>query len=299
MNESHTQKQAYFRDIQLKDVIEITSFVNASKIDVGKNYVFEGEMHNLWEMQYISRGSAYVAVKDGFYELKAGEISFYRPNQFHVVYGNGHTSAQMWVFSFQCKSPVIKYLENCAISASEESERLMERILNEVGKSFEVNASGSDSGVILKKKKRTQFGYSQIIKNRIEELLILLMREKNRPIPICRTGTSSVNAAEIRAMLTQNIYSKLTVAQIAEKFSISPTYLKQIYRAGYSSGIIADFNLMKSKRAAELLESTDLSVTEISEIMGFDNVYFFSNFFKRYMGESPGLYRKRKRNTKA
>lgn len=298
MSELNSGKEVFLRNIYLKDMIDIPSFVNASRVDIDKNYVFDGEMHNLWEMQYMADGSAYVAVSDGFYELKRGEVSFYRPNQFHVVYGNGQSCAQMWVFSFYCESPMIRKLENSIVNASEECERLMESILFEVSRSFEYNLDDENSGYILKKKRHTPLGSAQIIKNRLEELIILLMREKNRPFSVKRYDRekNTVNACEIREMLVRNIHSKLSIADISREFNISPTYLKQIYRKEFSVGIISDFNLMKAKYAANLLESADLSISETAAAMGFDNVYSFSSFFKKHIGESPTQYRKRKLN---
>jgi two-component system response regulator YesN len=41
----------------------------------------------------------------------------------------------------------------------------------------------------------------------------------------------------------------------------------------------------------ELLSQTDLSVKRISEICGFENQYYFSNFFKRRVGCAPSIYR--------
>lgn len=47
----------------------------------------------------------------------------------------------------------------------------------------------------------------------------------------------------------------------------------------------------KLERAMELLSQTDLSVKRISEICGFENQYYFSNFFKRRVGCAPSIYR--------
>ena len=47
----------------------------------------------------------------------------------------------------------------------------------------------------------------------------------------------------------------------------------------------------KLERAMELLSQTDLSVKRISEMCGFENQYYFSNFFKRRVGCAPSVYR--------
>ena len=49
---------------------------------------------------------------------------------------------------------------------------------------------------------------------------------------------------------------------------------------------------MRLKRAAELLENTDLSVQKVGEETGFPDQNYFSRIFKKYSGVSPLNYRK-------
>ena len=45
-------------------------------------------------------------------------------------------------------------------------------------------------------------------------------------------------------------------------------------------------------RAMELLKESQRTVTEISEILGFSAVYYFSRLFKQRVGKTPGQFRK-------
>ncbi|MCI5857320.1 MAG: AraC family transcriptional regulator [Agathobacter sp.] len=45
--------------------------------------------------------------------------------------------------------------------------------------------------------------------------------------------------------------------------------------------------------ASKLLESTNLQINEISELIGYDNALYFSRLFHRHIGESPREYRER------
>ena len=51
-------------------------------------------------------------------------------------------------------------------------------------------------------------------------------------------------------------------------------------------------NALKMKKARELLADSRLQIKEISEKLGFENEYYFSNFFKKNMNVSPTAYRK-------
>ena len=45
--------------------------------------------------------------------------------------------------------------------------------------------------------------------------------------------------------------------------------------------------------ASKLLESANLQISEISELVGYDNALYFSRLFHRHIGERPREYRDR------
>ena len=49
---------------------------------------------------------------------------------------------------------------------------------------------------------------------------------------------------------------------------------------------------IRINNAVSLLETTDYNVTEISNIVGYDNPLYFSRIFKKQKGVSPSEYRK-------
>lgn len=49
---------------------------------------------------------------------------------------------------------------------------------------------------------------------------------------------------------------------------------------------------LKMKKATELLTDSRLQIKEISGKLGFENEYYFSNFFKKHLKVSPSAYRK-------
>jgi YesN/AraC family two-component response regulator len=58
------------------------------------------------------------------------------------------------------------------------------------------------------------------------------------------------------------------------------------------------FNRMKIHHACELIrEFPSLQLAEISDKLGFNDVYYFSKVFKRITGIAPSSYRKENRNS--
>lgn len=52
---------------------------------------------------------------------------------------------------------------------------------------------------------------------------------------------------------------------------------------------------VRIRKASELLESTDLSVTEIAYLTGFNQAHYFIKCFKEVYDETPKNFRERKR----
>ena len=50
------------------------------------------------------------------------------------------------------------------------------------------------------------------------------------------------------------------------------------------------FTEMKIERAKDLLRNQDYNITQISEILGFSSVHYFSRRFKAVVGMSPSEY---------
>ena len=50
------------------------------------------------------------------------------------------------------------------------------------------------------------------------------------------------------------------------------------------------------KKAKVLLKLEEISVSEISEILGFTDVAYFSRFFKKHVGKSPSIFAKKEDN---
>ena len=54
---------------------------------------------------------------------------------------------------------------------------------------------------------------------------------------------------------------------------------------------------LRMANAQTLLESTNYNVTEIADIIGYDNPLYFSRIFKKQSGMSPSEFRKQLRTS--
>ncbi len=77
---------------------------------------------------------------------------------------------------------------------------------------------------------------------------------------------------------------------------ISYSYYKQLFIKRFGITPSKYLQNLRIKNAAELLDSCLYSVSEVAEMTGFANVYYFSRRFKEQVGISPGSYSARQKS---
>ena len=81
--------------------------------------------------------------------------------------------------------------------------------------------------------------------------------------------------------------------KIARKWSITPEYLHVVFRKYMGCSVRNFLNERKLVTAKHLLGKSDLLISDIALRVGFQSVYAFSRFFKKYSGCSPSEFRKK------
>lgn len=73
---------------------------------------------------------------------------------------------------------------------------------------------------------------------------------------------------------------------------VSPSYFSRIFTYETGENFTVYVSKLKVEWAKQLLEKTNLSVTQISEELGFNDPGYFIKIFKKYEAVTPALYRK-------
>lgn len=103
----------------------------------------------------------------------------------------------------------------------------------------------------------------------------------------------SVLGARIKAYLDQHYAEDIGMPEISEALHMSAPYLTHVFKSmsGYSP-----MKYLLRRRIGEaqtLLLSTDLSISEIGERVGYETTSYFSSQFTKHVGVSPKAYRKK------
>ena len=96
---------------------------------------------------------------------------------------------------------------------------------------------------------------------------------------------------EAAQYIRTNCSEQLTLNELAKKYSFSKEYFSTIFKETTGFGFNEYLNQMRVSKAIELLNSTSLSITEISAECGFNDSNYFATVFKKIVGTSPNLFR--------
>lgn len=83
---------------------------------------------------------------------------------------------------------------------------------------------------------------------------------------------------------------KINVQDIANELNMNYCYLCNVFKQKTGMGILNYVNKLKIHQATKLLIETNLNISQIADKLGYQNVYYFSRVFKKFMGVSPSEY---------
>lgn len=95
---------------------------------------------------------------------------------------------------------------------------------------------------------------------------------------------------QIKSYIKKNLSEKITLAKISESTFFSPIHCENVFKRETGQSII-DYVLNERIRMAKvLLTEGSLSLTKISQTVGFSDYNYFSRVFKQRTGVSPKAY---------
>ena len=89
----------------------------------------------------------------------------------------------------------------------------------------------------------------------------------------------------------QTHYQTVTLRELSQVFHYNEAYLSTLISKNAGMNFSTLLNKLKTGRAKTYLETSNMSVQEISEAVGYSSADHFSRTFKQYYNCSPQKYR--------
>lgn len=115
----------------------------------------------------------------------------------------------------------------------------------------------------------------------------------NAPDEPAVTQMGGVDLQKLSQYIQLNYASPISLEELAKVAIVSKSTLIQAFKLAYDTTPIKYINRIRLEKAKALLLNTDSSVSEISEMVGFQSLHYFSRYFKTHENLSPVEYRQR------
>ncbi len=133
----------------------------------------------------------------------------------------------------------------------------------------------------------------KILSLKVAECILLMLRA----VGIAEAVGDEVSEEDRRLSMAKqyikdNLKRNILLSELADYCYMSEKQLTRIFKS--YEGISATEYIRKKRclLIEKLLADPDLTLQTISDIMGFNNEYYFNAFFKKNTGMTPGAYRK-------
>lgn len=131
-----------------------------------------------------------------------------------------------------------------------------------------------------------------ILRAQLLETLHRAERIARRDLPEELAGASSPWAERFLAVLESTYLEEHRVDTLARHMGLSPAHLHTRVKECFGSSpkrLISQRLMLEAKRR---LDGTEKSVAQVAGELGFADPAYFSRFFRRWAGQSPGAYRR-------
>ena len=113
-------------------------------------------------------------------------------------------------------------------------------------------------------------------------------------------GLSPLSSTTAKAVsyLGEHYMEKITLRDLAGKLFVSDSYLSKLFRQELGTSFTDYLNKSRVEHSIDLMQGTELSLLEISGMVGFEDQSYFTKVFKRITGETPRQFKSHLLNSK-
>lgn len=285
-----------FTCLPFEKVINVEKIITIFYMELSKSFAYAGEKHDFWEMVYIDKGEMICTADKNRFVLKSGEMTFHKPNEFHNLSGNNTVSPNVSIITFECRSRAMHYFEGKIFKLDAEEKALLSSLFTEGLSCYRLVDERNPLLQKMIKLENAPYGSSQITKNLLEVFLIGLCRHKDVLTKKMRQSylVDGIDVPypmkQILDYLSQNVYGKITIRDVVRHTGRSESTIKALFARYRSEGIIHYYNSLKIREARNLIREGHYNISQISDLLHFDNPQYFSKCFKRFTNMTPREY---------
>lgn len=90
----------------------------------------------------------------------------------------------------------------------------------------------------------------------------------------------------------ENYNTAISLQEVADRVYLTPAYLSDQFRKETGKTFTEYLKHLRIDKARKLLQISELKVSEIADMVGYQDCSYFNRLFKQYTGKTPNEYRK-------
>jgi YesN/AraC family two-component response regulator len=254
--------------------------------------------HDTFEMYFLLEGERYYFIEQETYHVKRGEVVLVNCQQIHKTSQAGSSYHDRILI--QLDGRILEpYLKSTELFTLEEFFtdyygviKFTEPVWNKVKEMlFEIRDEIRGKAV----------KWEALVRLKMTELLLVIYRY--RQTMLINEAPKTVQTAkhqkvhEVAEYIQCHCETDASIEDLAKHFFISKSYLSRIFREVTGFSVNEYRSIARIKKGQKLLLNSNYSVTEISEILGFESVTYFERVFKKHADMTPLNYKKKRKKS--
>jgi AraC-like DNA-binding protein/mannose-6-phosphate isomerase-like protein (cupin superfamily) len=249
--------------------------------------------HDYTELLFGTSGCVSVYIGSKHYFLREGDMAIVHTHEPHDVKGTGTESHYT----------VVKFLPQVLLAGEQTYQEygyalaLMENTKSRQAFFSKEELVGSDIKDlfthIMDEWNAQAFGHELSLRADVTRIFLHILRKwhQNNMMPAIEQGGEQYRMMQTAVAYIASNYTDLTEDDVAAACGMSRSYFSRTFSRAMQIGFSAYVTGVRLREAERLLLTTDQSVTEIAEAVGFSTISYFISKFRAIHGVTPARYR--------
>ena len=258
--------------------------------NAGRSFQIPVHWHDEFEIIYVRSGFLTVSISGESYIGKTGEAFVVSPGNLHLM-GSQSGTVDYYTFLFPLKyisfrtddmldEKLLEPLNSGHLMICPRVKDTAKELCEQLIEIYEAKKDESESKITTQ------------VKTKIILLqFILEMWKKGFVIENDTSGRNTVEK-EMVSYIQQNFTGKISLREFGEQFHLSEKYISRYFKEHFHITLSQYVTYLRLEHAKQLLQDTDIPVTDVAMQSGYQNVSYFIRSFQKAYAVSPLKYRK-------
>jgi len=250
--------------------------------------------HDSIEIMYVNKGVCKVVTNINEYHMDSGDFIIINCDKPHQLIIDKDSLCKMLCLEFRFVK--VDNPSNSLLNVKKLYENIKSvRLLLESGENLIILKDRDEILAILEmivnELGKEKAGYNYFLQAAYSQLIIKISRlyEESKI-----SGENPVNIYVKQAIeyMKTNYFDEITVDLIAKTLNINASYFFKLFKKQMAMTPIEYLTSIRINKAIQLLENSNLTITEVCNMTGFNSLQYFSYAFKKNIGMTPSEYRR-------